>query len=296
MGYVFGLEDAQRYNDWFQSEPGRSASAIERDLLLRLWAPPAPQKVLDVGCGTGLLTKWLDLQGHLVTGIDPSLHMVDVARKHLPDHISLDRGYAEHLPYDDNAFDTVLLVTTLEFVDDPLQALREAFRVAHRSVLLGSLNKYSIQTWHHYLRRFWKSSVYDHARFFGIFELRALTEQALSGSVPVRWRTCFLFPMFTLRYLHFLERSPYMQWHPFGHFIAMRIDLDYPLRTIQEPLFCDIPARIRHARFHASCHRSLRLRNCGDGQLRNGIFEAPGGKPEGPVPLQGTANHTSSRR
>ena len=44
---------------------------------------PAPQTILDLGCGTGLLTKALARQGHQVTGIDPAPAMLEIA-KHPP--------------------------------------------------------------------------------------------------------------------------------------------------------------------------------------------------------------------
>lgn len=42
---------------------------------------PAPQAILDLGCGTGLLTKALARRGHDVTGIDPAAAMLEIARQ-----------------------------------------------------------------------------------------------------------------------------------------------------------------------------------------------------------------------
>jgi SAM-dependent methyltransferase len=255
VGFVFRAEDAHRYNEWFQSEPGRSAVEVEKDLLLRLWAPSSPQRVLEVGCGTGLFLEWFAQLGHHVTGIDPSSTMLDIAQRRVSARITLDRGYAEHLPYDDGAFDTVALITALEFVDDPELALREALRVARRHVLLGTLNKFSLIAGQRYLERFFnpRPSVFSHARFFSLLELHHMVERALAGNVPLRWRTCLSLPLSTLPYLGFLERSRFFQYHPFGHFIAMRIDLVYPLQAIREPLFCELPSGAGQAHFHASC-------------------------------------------
>lgn len=253
MGYVFQLEDAHQYQEWFTTEPGRSAAAIERELLLRVWSPVLPQSVLEVGCGTGLFIEWFADFGHQVTGLEPSAFMLDVARKRLPPRISLERGFAEDLPYEDNSFDTVALITTLEFVDHPRQALEEACRVARRHVLLGVLNKYSIISAQRYLQSLWRSSIYRRAKFFGVYELQRMVEEILSGPVPMRWRTCLAFPLMTLRYLRFLERSPLFHWHPFGHFIAMRIDMCYRMRTLQDPLLHEIPSSVGHPGYHVSC-------------------------------------------
>ncbi len=257
MGYIFRYEDAQRYEEWFKSEAGRSATKIEMELLQRIWSPRAPERVLEVGCGSGIFLEWLARAGHQVSGIDPSPAMLDIARRRLSSCVSLDRGYAEHLPYENNAFDTVALITTLEFVDDPLLALREACRVARNHVLLGALNRYSLTGWQRILGRYVKRkpSVFNRARFFDVLELHCLVERALSGRVPIKWRTCLSLPLWTLPYLQYIERSRYLQWHPFGHFIGMRVDMRYQVQTIQEPLFCDLPSGVGHARLHIPCLR-----------------------------------------
>lgn len=256
MGYVFQFEDALHYSDWFIHEPGRTAAALEKDLLQRLWAPNGPQDVLEVGCGAGHFLEWFSRGGHQVTGLDPSPYMLSLARRQVPERVALDRGYAEDLPYEDNAFDTVALITTLEFVNDPDRALREALRVARHHVLLGVLNRYSVTTWQHCLQRLWKPSIFSHARFFSVFQLSQMTKEALSGSVPMRWQTCLFFPLSALRYLQFLERSRFLRWLPFGHFIGMRIDLRCSFRTLQQPVFYEAPSGAGQAHLRTFCWRN----------------------------------------
>lgn len=50
----------------------------DRDFYLSL-AGPAPQSILDLGCGTGLLCNAYAVGGHAVTGADPSPAMLDIA-------------------------------------------------------------------------------------------------------------------------------------------------------------------------------------------------------------------------
>ena len=256
MGYVFQFEDALHYNDWYTSEPGRTAFAIEKAVLQRVWSPTAPQSVLEVGCGTGLFLEWFAQGGHQVTGLDPSPYMLNLAHDLLPKRTSLDRGFAENLPYEDNAFDTVALITALEFVDDPELALQEVLRVARRHVLFGTLNKYSVTTWQHGLRQLWRPSIYRHARFFSVFQLRRMVTEALAGTVPIRWRTCLFLPLTWLRYLNFLETSRFLHWLPCGHFIGMRIDLRYPLRTVQQPVLYKMPSGVGQAQLRSLCWRN----------------------------------------
>jgi SAM-dependent methyltransferase len=258
VGYVFSLKDTERFESWLQSEPGRSVFALEKDLLSRVWAPRAPQRVLEVGCGGGNFLEWFASKGHLVTGLDPSSSCLEVARNRLGSRIQLSQGVAENLPYEDNEFDTVAMITSLEFVDDPAGALREAFRVARRSVLIGALNRYSIGRVRCFFEKFWKDSIYSHARFFSVFQLRRIAGEILSGSVPIEWRTCIAFPLPILRYVLPLERSPLLNRQPFGHFIAMRVDMRNRVRTLQTPVFSEIPNGIPNASFRSFCWRSSR--------------------------------------
>lgn len=243
MGYVFNLDDALRYQRWTRSEPGQSAIEIEKELLQRLWSPLASQRVLEVGCGTGIFLDWFARLGHQTTGLDPSPDMLNFARENLPERVALDRGFAEDLPYPDNFFDTVALITTLEFVDNPHRAVKEACRVARSHVLVGSLNLYSPMVWTQRVGSLLRPSVYRHARFYGIWGLRSLFEQVLSGPVPLRWKTCLTLPLNILKYVRFIERNAYFQWNPLGRFVGMRIDLRYTVQTLQEPLLTKVLTR-----------------------------------------------------
>ncbi|MGD9682925.1 MAG: class I SAM-dependent methyltransferase [Candidatus Obscuribacterales bacterium] len=53
--------------------------SIDRDFYLEL-AGSRPCRVLDLGCGTGLLCDAFSSRGHEVTGVDPSAAMLEIAR------------------------------------------------------------------------------------------------------------------------------------------------------------------------------------------------------------------------
>lgn len=95
------------------------------------------QQVLDVCCGTGLITK--DLAEKVspagnVVGLDLSPSMLAVAEQNLADSpwrncIQLVEGNALSLPFADNSFDRAVIGYGLRNVSDMRQALRELFRV-----------------------------------------------------------------------------------------------------------------------------------------------------------------------
>jgi ubiquinone/menaquinone biosynthesis C-methylase UbiE len=80
--------------------------------------------VLDIGAGDGLITY---LVGAKTKGIEFEPNGVRLAQEHGVDVI---QGDAYALPFDDNSFDACMLIDVLEHFDRPLDALREARRVA----------------------------------------------------------------------------------------------------------------------------------------------------------------------
>lgn len=93
---------------------------------------------LDVGCGDGLFLKLLREKGLKAEGVDISTEAIALCRA---------AGFEAHqhslddaLPFPDNSFDTVTLLDVLEHVYDPLFVLKEAERVARKSVVISVPN------------------------------------------------------------------------------------------------------------------------------------------------------------
>lgn len=87
---------------------------------------------LDVGCGTGALTEAIlsDADPSAVAGVEPSTHFVEAARQRLGDQVDLQVAGGENLPFAADSFDVVVSGLALNFVPDPVAALREWKRVA----------------------------------------------------------------------------------------------------------------------------------------------------------------------
>ena len=94
---------------------------------------PSEARALDVGCGTGAVSRVLaEMPGvREVVGIDPAPIFIEKARELAEGFSRLSFQTADGLavPFPDASFDLVVFHTTLCHVPDPEQALREAYRV-----------------------------------------------------------------------------------------------------------------------------------------------------------------------
>lgn len=179
---AFGAEVAAAYDRWLETPAGALAERLQHRLLLRLLDPKWGESVLDVGCGTGETLRRLSDAGLRVTGLDGSEAMLAVARRKLGS-VPLFAGDATSLPFDDASFDAAILNTTLEFVDDPLAAIREVTRIARRRVYVGVLNRWSLLALRRRVEARWHPSVYRDARFFPFHEIIAM----LASAGAARW-------------------------------------------------------------------------------------------------------------
>jgi SAM-dependent methyltransferase len=87
------------------------------------------QRVLDIGCGTGVFLRLVAERGAVPFGLDASQALLEIARERVPE-ADLSVGEMEQLPYDDGTFDLVTGFNSFFFAADMLAALREAGRVA----------------------------------------------------------------------------------------------------------------------------------------------------------------------
>jgi SAM-dependent methyltransferase len=180
------------YETWYQTT-GCRTDHLEKAVLERLLAGfPQSSTLLEVGCGTGHFTRWFAEQGLQAMGLDRSrLMLAEAVRLGSPLCVY---GDALALPFSNGAFDLVALVTTLEFLPEPVQALTEALRVARQGLVLGVLNRQSL------LGRQLKREggpIWGVARFFAPVELSRLVQRAAAGRlVEISWRTA-LWPLWS---------------------------------------------------------------------------------------------------
>lgn len=120
----------ENYEKYFVPAIG---APLARDLIDVASLRPG-ERVVDVACGTGVVTRLAAQQvgdDGSVAGVDVNPGMLAVARACAPEGSSIDwyETGAEAMPLPDGAFDVVLCQLGLQFVQDKVKALREMRRI-----------------------------------------------------------------------------------------------------------------------------------------------------------------------
>jgi ubiquinone/menaquinone biosynthesis C-methylase UbiE len=194
VGWEIFEGQAALYERWYATPRGQRVDQAEGALLTYLFqALGNASSVLEVGCGTGHFTQWMNRSGITAAGLDRSAAMLQEARTRFPS-IPFVLGEAGALPFRDRSVDTVVFIATLEFLEDVTGALHEAVRVARKGIIAIALNRYSIGG----LSRRWgqqsHGNILSRARDYSLRTLRtALTATAGDRLRDVRWAST-LFP------------------------------------------------------------------------------------------------------
>jgi len=129
---------AKDYLKSYEKSPGKEFLKKELEFVERRLG--GCKRLLSVGCGPAVLEgKLKDVHDEMeVVGLDASREMLELA----PESINVVYGDAQNMGFNDETFDCVLYLTSLEFIDDCEKAMKESKRVLKDKgkILLMMLN------------------------------------------------------------------------------------------------------------------------------------------------------------
>ncbi len=219
---------AAAYDRWYENPVGRLVDRLEKDAVFALIEPQRGDLVLDLSCGTGIYALALAQRGLRVVGADlsePMLRLAQVKARQAGVRVAFVRADGSALPFRPGTFDLVTLILGLEFAAEPVKTLEEVRRILKPGAILvvAILNRSGLWTLWRRFKRLFVPSVWRHARFLGLEELRRLMET--HGFRQLRWRGAVHFlPIFTGRVACCLERCEAFgaRWMPArATFLAM---------------------------------------------------------------------------
>jgi ubiquinone/menaquinone biosynthesis C-methylase UbiE len=235
MGIIFDIHSAKLYESWQNSQKGMAMDQFMHRQIPMLLAPLNSEKILDIGCGSGKHLLFLKKLGLDISGIDASPHMINLAEKRLGNGCALKTGLAEELPFEDNEFDLAVFINTLEFLDDPITALKEAGRVAKRKIFIGVLNSCSWNCIYGKVYGIFANTFFRHMRPYNLWELKNFARKTF-GSAPVQWQSEMMPPALFNRVAGYVSDRLVLQSWPFCSFLGFSITIEYKFKTDNLPL------------------------------------------------------------
>jgi len=133
--------------DYDQTRGGAERARAAAGAVLEL-VPAGTRVLVDVACGTGIVSELLTAPDRMVLGVDPSAGMLELARPRLGGDGRAMRGDATRLPLADGSVDAVTFMWLLHLLDEAVvtAAIAEAARVLRPGgVLVTTVNKNTAQ-------------------------------------------------------------------------------------------------------------------------------------------------------
>ncbi len=101
------------------------------------------KKVLDIGCASGTHTEIIYKKGAIVTGIDVSKEMIELAKKRLPS-VNFKVADMKNIPFNNNSFDILFYGLCLHYEKNLKPVFKEAYRILkpHGKIIISTHNPY----------------------------------------------------------------------------------------------------------------------------------------------------------
>lgn len=164
-------QDANVYDEFYDTPFGSKCDIVEKRLMTKIISGLPSGKMLEIGCGTGHWTQYFNLFAHEITAIDVAVKMLSRAELRQIPNVTCINMHADNLQFNEDTFDYVAAITSLEFIENINGAIDEIKRVLKPGgyLIAGVLNINST------LGKNKKDNpVFENARFFSSETLNAV--------------------------------------------------------------------------------------------------------------------------
>jgi ubiquinone biosynthesis O-methyltransferase len=218
------------YDFWYDTPLGAYADRVEKRAFQSfLRTLPSNALILDLGTGTGVLLQFLLQKKFEVIGIDFSKDMIKKASEKIGNNQgSLVLGDIENLPFQNETFEIVTAMTTIEFVKNVEKLLQEIRRVLKpgAQLILGVLTSLSSWSLDRKIRGLVSKDIFQYAKFYTSFELKKLLKSAKFSEIDIKGAV-FAPPFTPKRFFPFVEKIEQKIMKSFilrmiGAFLAVR--------------------------------------------------------------------------
>lgn len=211
--WFFNRDNTDTYEQWYEGRYKR-AEVWQKKVIGDLVKKDTRVKtLLEFGCGTTRFTRWWHTIGIEATGGDISPFMLGQGIHLFPGNLVLADSH--YMPFRDQSFDALAFITTFEYYRDPVQVIREAYRVGRYGIVFGMMNRNSPKFVRRRVQQFFgKNPFYITASFYTPASLVAVIGKALEGvNYSIEW-TCTGLPKW----------FPVQQWSaPYGDFFGLYV-------------------------------------------------------------------------
>lgn len=126
--HTYAIMDEVEGSHWWFVGRRSILDSFLQGIVSKLTRSNSELRILDVGCGTGANIEMLSQYGD-AEGVDVSSDALEFCRRK---GLTVQKGLAETLPYEDQAFDLTTALDVVEHLDDDVAGLKEMFRVTRR--------------------------------------------------------------------------------------------------------------------------------------------------------------------
>ena len=123
--HTYAIMDRVEDSHWWFVGRRAILESFLKGMVENLSKPDSGLRILDVGCGTGANLEMLSAFGK-AEGVDVSDDALEFCRRK---GLTVEKGLAEKLPYQDGTFDVTTALDVVEHLDDDIAGLKEMHRV-----------------------------------------------------------------------------------------------------------------------------------------------------------------------